>query len=49
MKITIINYTYALRKTTQGKYYITRAFSKRGFKKWQQGLLKNRAGIINLF
>lgn len=48
LKITLFNYTYALKKTTKGEYYITRAFSHRGFKKWKAGKLQNKSGIINL-
>lgn len=48
MKITLLNYTYQLKRLTAGEYYITRCFSKRGFAKWKQGKLQNSSGIINL-
>jgi hypothetical protein len=46
IKITFWNYVYKLKRLTTGKYYIVREFSKRGFKKWDSGLLQNRSGII---
>ncbi len=46
MKITILDYTYSLRRLKNGKYYIVRCFSKVGFSKWQKGLLVNRSGIL---
>lgn len=49
MKITLFDYTYKLKKTTSGIYYIARCFSKTGFKKWEAGKLQNKSGIINLF
>lgn len=48
MKITLLNYTYQLKRLTAGEYYITRCFNKRGFAKWKQGKLQHRSGIINL-
>lgn len=49
IKITLGNYTYQLKKTTGGVYYIARSFSYKGFKKWEKGILQNKSGIINLF
>jgi len=46
LKITIGNYSYGIRKTTKGEFYIVRSFSSKGFAKWEKGLLQNRAGII---
>ena len=48
MKITFNNYTYQLKKLTCGEYYIARSLSKKGFKKFEEGKLSNRSGIINL-
>lgn len=48
MQITLLNYSYKLKKTTQGEYYIARSFSNRGYKKWKLGKLQNKSGIINL-
>ena len=47
IKITFGNYTYGIRKTTKGKFYIVRSFSHNGFIKWQKGLLENGSGIIH--
>lgn len=46
IKITLWNYTYKLKKLTSGKYYITREFSQRGFKKFMSGKLQNNSGIV---
>jgi len=46
-KLTLGNYTYQLKKTTSGVFYIARAFSSKGFEKWKAGKLQNRAGIIS--
>jgi len=46
IKITLGNYTYGIRKTTKGVFYIVRSFSHKGFVKWEKGLLQNKAGIL---
>lgn len=48
LKITLLNYSYELKSTTRGIYYIARTMTKRGFEKWKKGKLQNRAGIINI-
>lgn len=47
-KITLGNYSYGIRKTTSGMFYIVRSFSHKGYKKWQAGKLLNKSGIISL-
>lgn len=48
MKITLGNHKYGMKKTTGGDRYITREFSKKGFKKYQEGKLENKSGIIEI-
>lgn len=48
LKITLWNYSYELKSTTRGKYYIARTMTKRGFSKWKKGKLQNKSGIINI-
>lgn len=46
LKITLGNYTYKLKRLTNGKYYIVREMSHKGFNLWKKGKLSNKAGIL---
>lgn len=48
-KLTIGNYTYALKRLTTGKHYITRTMTSKAFKKFLAGKLSLRSGIVNIW